>query len=602
MAHTEDRGVGTLKKRGTSLPPGVNHALTENEDGSGAVVYQQRQTGKVILETAQGRQKVIATGTPYSPVTSRVQPAQTQGAVAPSTTASSANSSAEQPTTEVQSPTLPDISLMDFYNTLTYSGERLIEILAPPSYLDLKAHAGGNPTAEAAALRLSVENFPEDMTLQDYLFYMGYAQISWDPEAAAAVNAVYDAWDKSRQSRQEQLDLLSTYALISTESTQITQQDISANHSDPERETYITILEETQHLYGGSDMLLPYLDSLSTEELRDLLYGENSTQNIVYSRIWGRDVNWALNSPIVAADIYDRFWTLSPEERYYYLNSVSTALRDLEAGLDPYQGLSSVTAGDLDLSVLEEAGLLIPQVNAAPDAELQQLYNDTINQIRETLSTIGEDELAALMFDVSITAARYPDDAFDNIADAMTEGVGFLTSGGLAIVLGPFNTGDILKFNQEDAPSVLFGQRRVSQEFGTNHRIPDEILEEIIGKDNYETWIKGQSFYDVADAIRQGHLLPENIPIQVFEHEQGLVAINNRGLTTLSLAEMRPNVLIVTSLSEPIEARLAEDAILTPDFYNVPDNRIVVPGRFTALTPSQRDLTVLDVIRIHEDK
>lgn len=79
----------------------------------------------------------------------------------------------------------------------------------------------------------------------------------------------------------------------------------------------------------------------------------------------------------------------------------------------------------------------------------------------------------------------------------------------------------------------------------------------------------------------------DDILVEVFEHQGQLVAINNRGLATLSLADMRPTNVVRRAPTQAELKRLNETALF-------PDDRL--PSTKTAITPGQNDLTILEQI------
>ncbi|HEY4867306.1 MAG TPA: RHS repeat-associated core domain-containing protein, partial [Candidatus Dormibacteraeota bacterium] len=118
---------------------------------------------------------------------------------------------------------------------------------------------------------------------------------------------------------------------------------------------------------------------------------------------------------------------------------------------------------------------------------------------------------------------------------------------------------------------VLFGQRRIGPTFSR------------------EGVFKGRSIYAVAQDLRNGALDPNGIKINAFWHEGQLVAENNRSLAALSLAGLKPtNINILDSASRDTLGRLGQDALVGDG----------LPSRMTAVTPSQEDLRVGDIIHL----
>jgi|GEM_PF-1136118 len=127
--------------------------------------------------------------------------------------------------------------------------------------------------------------------------------------------------------------------------------------------------------------------------------------------------------------------------------------------------------------------------------------------------------------------------------------------------------------------SILFGQRRLSERFSPfdpNGNGPPDYL-------------AGRSVYDVARDLRAGVLSPDQLPINAFLYGDELVSANTRSLGALSLSGFRPTNVNVITPSQNLLDRLGQRSLL-------PNSSL--PGPRIPITPSQRDLTILDVIEI----
>ena len=134
--------------------------------------------------------------------------------------------------------------------------------------------------------------------------------------------------------------------------------------------------------------------------------------------------------------------------------------------------------------------------------------------------------------------------------------------------------------NDDDDPQrVLFGQKRISKHFDS------------------QGFFGGNSIYQMALKLEMGLMTSDQLPIRVFERESILIAINDRSLAALSLAGLRPTNTVRVQPTPSEQARLGE-SISVPANYGVPGNLIQPPSEYTAVTPSQSDLTVLDVIKV----
>jgi RHS repeat-associated protein len=128
----------------------------------------------------------------------------------------------------------------------------------------------------------------------------------------------------------------------------------------------------------------------------------------------------------------------------------------------------------------------------------------------------------------------------------------------------------------DEGPRVLFGQARVDPTFSNKPDVP--------------THLKGRQLEEVAADLRAGVLQPKDIPIQAFEYQGQLVAANNRGLTTLSMAGMKPTNIIIRSPTRSELKRLSEISVLGD---RLPSTRI-------AITPHRTDHRILRVVHVPE--
>jgi len=98
---------------------------------------------------------------------------------------------------------------------------------------------------------------------------------------------------------------------------------------------------------------------------------------------------------------------------------------------------------------------------------------------------------------------------------------------------GPGNSGEI-----GTNPTVLFGQNSISANFSTNGTM------------------KGASVISVANQIASGTLSTNNLPIEYVVRNGTAIALNNRSLAALSMANTKPSVLIDTTGNAINEAKV----------------------------------------------
>jgi hypothetical protein len=102
--------------------------------------------------------------------------------------------------------------------------------------------------------------------------------------------------------------------------------------------------------------------------------------------------------------------------------------------------------------------------------------------------------------------------------------------------------------------------------------------------------LAGRSISDVAADLRSNKLSPDQLPIEAFRLPDGrLVSANTRSLAALSEAGLKPTKIKIIDATPDLLARLRE----TPLAPNCP-----LPGPRVPVTPSQSDLTILQIIEL----
>ena len=126
-----------------------------------------------------------------------------------------------------------------------------------------------------------------------------------------------------------------------------------------------------------------------------------------------------------------------------------------------------------------------------------------------------------------------------------------------------------------DSQRVLFGQRRMSPNFGTEGR-PSHLA--------------GRPVSDVADDLRNRRLHPDDLPIEAFYSGDNLVSINTRSLGALSEAGIRPTIIhIVDDPGRDVLRRLTQDPLIPAG---------ALPGPRIPVTPSRSDHTIMRIIEL----
>jgi hypothetical protein len=117
------------------------------------------------------------------------------------------------------------------------------------------------------------------------------------------------------------------------------------------------------------------------------------------------------------------------------------------------------------------------------------------------------------------------------------------------------------------AGRLKFSQKRANFRFSSAPTVDNQDVSSVVG---------GKEVTEIADRLRNNGLAPDFIRVLVFWNGADLVAINNRGLAALSLAELRPtNVILVANPPQDIRNRLGETATF----------RVKGGGRMTITAP-----------------
>ena len=116
---------------------------------------------------------------------------------------------------------------------------------------------------------------------------------------------------------------------------------------------------------------------------------------------------------------------------------------------------------------------------------------------------------------------------------------------------------------------IYFGQARVSPNFSSGGNF------------------HGASVDEIAAQLGSGRLSADAVEINAFRHNGILITENNRSVTALSMAGLRPTNVRIVDPTEVLLNRLAE---VGPLGDTLPSSRI-------AITPSQSDWTILNIVR-----
>jgi hypothetical protein len=218
------------------------------------------------------------------------------------------------------------------------------------------------------------------------------------------------------------------------------------------------------------------------------------------------------------------------------------------------------------------------------DTLLSSLEFSTFSAVAKTVQGVSAGENANQIFESFLIDQALQVGAIVGLsflgaaAGALQDGSFFasLAQEGDTGLLGPATDAEQIVNEGFQEEEVLFGQRRGGPTFDS--RGPNPL-------------IAGKSLDEVSAALQSGELTAQDLPIQVFRDPGSgkLVSMNTRSLAALSKANVAPvyEEIPYSEVSQAIKNRLNEPT-LGPDFE--------LPGPYLPITPSQRDLTIIDVV------
>jgi WXG100 family type VII secretion target len=167
-----------------------------------------------------------------------------------------------------------------------------------------------------------------------------------------------------------------------------------------ERQDLITLLLATTALPGsplglavnGNDLL-----NLPVAALRDLVSGNDQQER--YINIFQSLVLWAFAAdPVAGAEMQERFWQLSPVERFEFLYSLNAAMQ----ATPDYWPRDPINPDTLAPPIAMSLG--------EPSAAVQALLNDTVTRARELMAAAATDEAVGLPLTAAWLNTHYGDD------------------------------------------------------------------------------------------------------------------------------------------------------------------------------------------------
>jgi YD repeat-containing protein len=270
----------------------------------------------------------------------------------------------------------------------------------------------------------------------------------------------------------------------------------------------------------------------------------------------------------------DSFWKiaaeqLGPDATPEQIQRQVYALMELNPGVNP----RSLQAGQELVLVAPDAGVTASAATIAAyqasDAEYQAYREERIRlaQVQRELET------TRITLD-PYTAERAAD-TFGLLSVADTE-------------LNPYAAGGLglMAPNAALLPEerILFGQKRASPEFGPSVDRQGRPT----GRPEY---LADRTISEVAQALKEGKLSPDQLQIEVFEYQGRKVSANTRSLAALAEAGMQPTNIKIIEATPDLLARLGE-APLIPD--------APLPGPKLPITKTQGSGEILNVVELPE--
>ncbi len=235
-------------------------------------------------------------------------------------------------------------------------------------------------------------------------------------------------------------------------------------------------------------------------------------------------------------------------------------------------GSASRAVGNASISDIGHTSLdvlgMVPVVGEVADLANAGWYAAEGDYTNAALSAAGAIPFAGN----AATAAKWGKKAVD-AADMASDGLRLANNAGdAAKAVDAAST--VAKAEVPSGPQVLFGQRRVSPNFGKEGR-PEHLA--------------GRPIADVAADLKSGRISADDVPIEAFRHGDELVSTNTRSLAALSEAGVTPTNVTIVNPTRSHLRRLDETPILP---------NADLPGTRVPVTPTHKDHTVLRVIEI----
>ena len=225
-------------------------------------------------------------------------------------------------------------------------------------------------------------------------------------------------------------------------------------------------------------------------------------------------------------------------------------------------GIDSLLSG-LEFTVFSATANVVQGVEAGESAN-QVLLNFIINQAVQVGTVFGLSLLG------KIAGGLHAGSLFASLAGEGESGV-----------VAPATEVSEVEAEAEQQEQILFGQKRISNEFGDGPNVP--------------SYLKNRTIDDVAADLKSGKITPDQIQIScVRDPATGkLVTLNNRGLAALSDAGFKPTNVVEVPYSAKIQDLLDQRITNDSPIIDSP-----LPGPSIPITPSQEDLEVVRVISL----
>ena len=304
----------------------------------------------------------------------------------------------------------------------------------------------------------------------------------------------YDAWGRP-------LDVNGTRASETSDPDNILQKN-------PYRYRGYRYDQETGFYYLNSRFYDPEVKRFLSSDVYAVVFA--ATNGITDKNLY----NYCDNNPVMRADDSGHFW-------HVVIGAVVGGGMELAGQLMSGKSLKEVNWAKVGVSALSGGVSAAVPGGFITAAVIGGTTDVAFDMIDGNINSVGD---AAKSF------------AWGAAKEVVSQGVGKALDKGIGKLAGKFAG----KSGTASNDKVYFGQQAVSPNFSP------------------QGTFKGASIQSVADRLASGELSADNLPIEYIVRDGKMITMNNRSLTALSKANMKPTVLIDITGDVANEAKLTQ--------------------------------------------